>query len=269
MTVEEAMKFSKLPIIEAELLAAHVLDTTRTDIFVRRKEQFSEESLKSFYRYVQRRKAHEPIAYILESKEFYGRPFHVDSDVLIPRPATEYLVEGVKKFFINRQDLTIDADTDICILARPLRDGKIETILDAGTGSGNVVVTLSIELPGYRYIGIDNSKPALTIAESNAKKLYPENRIEWRSSDITQFIEEHQSPFLIVSNPPYIPLNAQLDPDVKGYEPHRALFSGEDGLDVIRPMVNAARANTYCKGFVIECRSDQVATIDNLLRNVR
>jgi len=177
-----------------------------------------------------RRATHEPVAYITGVREFFGRSFRVTPAVLIPRPETEILVEAV--LAIVRSD---DADARLDPRVKPV-------MLDVGTGSGCIAITLALECPSARISATDSSRAALDIARANADAL--------RAGHV-EFIETSlvpdrllPRPTLIVSNPPYVRERdrASLPPDVVQFEPASALFAGEDGLDVIRELIPAAHA---------------------------
>lgn len=183
-------------------------------------------------RWVARRARHEPVAYIVGEREFFGRPFRVTPDVLIPRPETELLVSA-----------TLDRLTG--------RTGATPLVVDVGTGSGCVAVSLACELAGVRLVATDVSAAALEIARENARRHSVQNRIDLRAGPLLGGLEE--TPDVIVSNPPYIrdAERRALPPDVVEYEPHQALFAGPDGLDVIRPLIELAGRRLARGGWLI------------------
>jgi release factor glutamine methyltransferase len=168
---------------------------------------------------VARRARHEPMAYITGEREFFGRPFGVTPAVLIPRPETELVVDEALQW------LRTDAAT-----ASPL-------IVDAGTGSGCLAITLALEWPSARVVAVDRSAEALAVARENAERLGAPVRFVHGS-----WLEGETGVDLIVSNPPYVAERDRdaLAPDVVEYEPAAALFAGPDGLDAIRALVPAA-----------------------------
>lgn len=176
---------------------------------------------------VARRATHEPVAYLLGEKEFYGRAFRVTYDTLIPRPETEGLVDAALTWL--RQ--------------RTRRSSVAARVVDIGTGTGCVAVTLALEAgarPGLVLTATDTSIDALAIARDNAARLGAAG-VDFRHGHL---FAGSAPPFdLIVSNPPYVPGRDRdtLQPDVRVFEPASALFSGEDGLDLIRELVPAAR----------------------------
>ena len=176
---------------------------------------------------VARRAAHEPVAYLLGEKEFYGRPFRVTHDTLIPRPETEGLVEAALTWLRQR--------------AR--QHHAAARVVDIGTGTGCVAITLALEAgaqPGLTVTATDTSIDALAVARDNAIRLGAPG-VDFRHGHL---FAGSAPPFdLIVSNPPYVPGRDRdtLPPDVRLFEPPGALFSGEDGLDLIRELVPTAR----------------------------
>ena len=194
-----------------------------------------------------RRARHEPIAYITGPREFYGRPFHVNPSVLIPRPETEGIVEAALK---------------LC------RTGSQPTIVDVGTGSGCIAVTLALEWPGARVIGTDISAEALDVARLNAQALGATS-IEFALVAAAEFFPARLSGVdLVVTNPPYVAEadRRSLSADVRDFEPHSALFSGSDGLDLIRLLIPAA-AKALARGgtLLMEIGSGQAGAIPALV----
>ncbi len=200
--------------LDAELLMAHALGTTRSDMLVR---HMGDAVPQAFEALIARRATHEPVAHILGRQEFYGLPFAVSRDVLIPRADSETLVERA-------------------LALRP----KPQTVLDCGTGSGALLLAVLHHLPGARGVGIDRSKAALCVAEANAKSLGLESRATIVHADWDQpnWRGALPGPFdLVLANPPYVETTAQLAPDVRNFEPGGALFAGEAGLDAYRVLI--------------------------------
>lgn len=202
--------------LDAELLMAHALGASRSDMLLR---HMRDEAPASFAPLINRRKMREPVAYITGTQEFYGREFAVAPGVLIPRPDSEVLI-----------------DTALELCPDPSR------ILDLGAGSGALLLTLLSECPKAAGVGIDASQAAIEIAHSNAGRLGLTqcklfNR-DWRvpgwEADLGQFD-------LIVCNPPYVEEAAALEPDVRLFEPSGALFAGPEGLDDYRILIPQMR----------------------------
>lgn len=200
--------------LDAELLMAEALGVRRSDLFLR---HMGDPAPAVFAELVARRAAHEPVAYIRGYQEFFGLPFIVSPDVLIPRGDSETLVEAALE-------------------ARP----DAVRVLDCGTGSGALLLAVLHELPRTNGVGIDRSEQALGVAKANATRLGLGERArmiraDWNSDG---WRDDLGGPFdLILANPPYVETDAALDPTVKDHEPAGALFAGPDGLDDYRVLV--------------------------------
>jgi release factor glutamine methyltransferase len=210
--------------LDAELLAAMALRIRRLDLYLQFDRPLEEEQLNAIRDLVRRRGDGEPVAHITGEREFHGRAFTVSPDVLIPRPETETLV-----------DLALAR-------ARALRpDGAGLRIVDAGTGSGCVAVTLAADLPAAHVVATDVSDAALAIAAANARRHAVADRVELVSGSWCDPLEGREVD-MVVSNPPYIPtaeLNG-LARDVREHEPILALDGGVDGLDPYRSLLPSA-----------------------------
>lgn len=199
--------------LDAELLMAHALGITRSDLLLR---HLQGEAPTGFAALVGRRERREPVAYITGQQEFYGRPFHVTPAVLIPRADSEAAVA---------------AALDAC--PRPRR------VLDCGTGSGALLLTVLAERPDATGVGIDRSAAALGIARGNAEALGCGPRSDWLERDWRRpGWRDGLGRFdLVLANPPYVETGAALEPDVREWEPHGALFAGAEGLDDYRMLI--------------------------------
>lgn len=205
---------------EARLLLGHLLGRNAAFIEAHREDELDASVEETFLDWVERRRQGEPIAYLTGTREFYGRAFIVAPGVLIPRPETELIVDTV--------------------LTKLVHDAKLR-VLDMGTGSGCLAVTLALELPQTTVTAVDVSQAALAIAKRNAAQLGAEIRLlqsDWFSAIA------HERFDLIVANPPYI---AAGDPHLAQgdlrFEPHGALTSGTDGLEAIRCILKNARTH--------------------------
>ncbi len=198
---------------DAELLMAEALGVSRSDLFLRR---MADPVPPAFAGLIARRAAHEPVAYIRGHQEFFGLHFDVSPAVLIPRGDSEVLVE----------------------VALAERTGA-QRVLDCGTGSGALLLAALSELPGARGIGIDRCVAALAVAESNALNLRLADRAAFQQADWHQpgWAAELGQFDLILANPPYVELDADLSPSVRDHEPAGALFAGIDGLDDYRSLI--------------------------------
>ncbi|WP_346685215.1 peptide chain release factor N(5)-glutamine methyltransferase [Megamonas hypermegale] len=216
--------------LDAEVLLSHVLRQERIYLYVHFDEPMEQNELNKFREYVKKRAQHVPIAYIIGEREFMGLPFKVTKDTLIPRPDTEILVENV----LNNVD----------------KDKEIE-IVDIGTGSGAIILSLLVNLPKVQGKTVDISSKAIEVAKENAVNLQVNDRCEFFVGDL--FAPLDGSKFdVIVSNPPYIPKKdiATLEADVKEYEPVSALTDGGDGLSYYRRLLSEGKAYIKENGFI-------------------
>jgi len=198
-----------------EIILRSLLDVSRSQLFANAHSELTGPIKETFMQMVQDHvEKGVPIQYLLGFEEFYGRKFFVNHDVLIPRPETEELVLGVIERLPNKKSLTV---------------------LDVGTGSGAIAITLKLEVPDLNMTASDISLGALNVAKRNAENLGA--NISFVHGDLLQpFILKKERFSVIVSNPPYIPIKDRdlMSETVKDYEPEGALFAGEDGLDCYR-----------------------------------
>ncbi len=255
ITIKEALESAGIERLDAEVLLADLLGKNRAWLHAHPQEEIAD--LTAWRSRITRRKMHEPVAYITGRKEFYGRDFHVSADTLIPRPATETLIDLLMNFLQRREDEIRIADSGIVCATKVLGNigDNVRSIIDIGTGSGCIAVTLKLELPEYSVYASDISERALRVAKENAQRLGAV--IDFRSGNLLDPFTDFTEPFIIVSNPPYIPDNEVLDADVSEYEPSSALFGGNDGADILRLLLKVAINHKFCKGVVIECKADQ------------
>lgn len=202
------------PRLTAEVLLMRATGHDRAWLYAHGNDELIEVWWIHYGRYLHQRIKGEPTQYITGRQEFYGREFRVTPDVLIPRPETEHLVEAA--------------------LAR----SSAASILDIGTGSGAIAVTLALETKA-RVVATDVSQPALRIARQNAQSLGA--RVDFVACDLGAALAD-ESFDLVVSNPPYVPARdrATLQPEVRDHEPALALFGGEDGLAIYRRLIPEA-----------------------------
>jgi release factor glutamine methyltransferase len=238
------------PRLDAEVLVAHVLGLTRTQLIIQSDRHLEKAELAELRALIKRRRNREPVAYLRGFREFYGRPFQVNASVLIPRPDTETLVEVA---------LRVSTRSSLCGRA-----------LELCTGSGAVAVSFERERPTWRVYATDISEAALAVARTNAHKLGA-SRVAFRNCDLFTGVEGFGvAAFdLILANPPYIP-SAEietLDEDVRKFEPRLALDGGADGLDYYRRIAIAAprflRAGAH---LVLEVGAGEAPDVANLLQ---
>jgi release factor glutamine methyltransferase len=210
---------------EAALLLAHLLGSSEVQVLAFGEREVSLEQEAGFRSLLARRLAGEPVAYLFGEREFYGRSFRVDSRVLIPRPETEHLVE------------------EALALRPPAAAGAGTRVLDIGTGSGCLAVTLALELPAARVVATDLSAGALAVAAGNARRLGAADRVAFVACDLAAALDLARFD-LVVSNPPYIdPTDAPaLSVEVYGFEPHLALFSPGTGDSTLGRLFAACAA---------------------------
>jgi release factor glutamine methyltransferase len=230
MTLQETLNHASTRILrrDAELLLAHALRKDRTWLFLHHNDAITPGDHTAFQSLVERRAAHEPLQYIIGKQEFFGLSLQVSPATLIPRPETEHLVEAV--------------------LAWAATQPPDLRLVDVGTGTGAIPLALAKHLPSARIFACDISPAALQVARTNAINLGLEHRVHFWHSDLLQvFTTEpmQQERFhAIVSNPPYIPAGdaAELQPEVRDFEPHVALFAGDNGLEVYCRLIPQAAA---------------------------
>ena len=263
MIIMDMLRQAGIDRMDAEVLLAHALQKDRTWLIAHGDETIPPEAHAAFTRNIARRAVYEPVAYITGEKEFYGRTFCITPAVLIPRPATEGLIDfTLDRFHGNTCDTVRSVDTGIVVCAAMYGQlTGVRTIVDVGTGSGCIGITLACELPDLCVIATDISQEALSVARMNARRHDVNDRIMFRYGSLLDPVSDLHDPFLVVSNPPYIPECVVLPPDVVRYEPHGALYAGQDGMDAIRELVQQAHAHPQCRGVLLECRAEQASAV--------
>ena len=238
--------FIKNSKLDCEILLSKTLKIKREKLLVNLDKKISNLELYKYYQLLNRRKRKEPIAYILGYKEFWKNKFFVNENVLIPRPDTECLIEEALKLI-------------------PKNISK--NILDIGTGSGCIIISLLLERKKCYGTGIDISKEAINIAKINAKIQQLKNRLKFFKSDIDKFNLGKYD--FILSNPPYIRREKidYLDEDIRFFEPRIALDGGRDGLSKIKTVIDKSSILLKRKGkLLIEIDAEQTVFLKSYLR---
>ena len=232
--------------IDSEILLSNILGKSRENILINLDKKIGSDDIIKFNDFIERRSLKEPIAYILKEKEFWSKNFVVSKSTLIPRPETELMVEKLSKIYY----------------------GKKIFILDIGTGSGCILISLLSELKNSIGIGVDISSKALKIAKINALKHEVDHKLRFEKKCFSKIFYKKFD--LIVSNPPYIDKRKinKLDDDIKKFEPLIALNGGNDGLDVITKVIYKAKEILKIKGMLaLEIGNEQLIKVSEILRN--
>lgn len=238
--------------LDAQLLAARTLGWDRTRLLTSWRDPAPAEFSAALNKLIARRERREPISQILGTREFWGLEFEVTRDVLTPRPETEGIIEVVKEH-----------------VGQPDPDSWYPVIEDVGTGTGCIAVALATELPHVRLIALDTSGAALDVARRNARRHGVADHIAFVRGNVFAMETDVD---IIASNPPYVPIGERdsLPPEVRDYEPPDALFAGEDGLDVIRQLIDYASRGLTPSGLLIfECGVDQAFAIREMIARAR
>lgn len=237
-----------------EILLRHTLKISRSELLANLREEIEPNHFNTFTQYVHLHAEGEPIQYMMGYEEFYGRNFKVNKEVLIPRPETEELIVGT----LERLEKLFGKDKEL-------------EVVDVGTGSGAIAVTLKLEWPNLKVTATDIHEPSLDVAKENATKLGAVG-IQFQVGDVLEpFIQAGQKFDAVISNPPYIPNkdSEEMSEVVTNHEPHRALFAGEDGLDLYRKFCKELPLVMKEKGLIgFEVGAGQSGAVANLLKGV-
>ena len=231
-------------ILDSEILLSKVLNKKREEVLVDLNQKIENNKILEFLKYIDRRALKEPIAYIIQQKEFWSKNFEVNNKTLIPRPETELMLEKLINIYKK----------------------KSINILDIGTGSGCIILSLLSELKRSKGTGIDISLGALQIAKKNAKKLNILSNVKFQKKSINSFFSQKFD--LVVSNPPYIRSSdlKNLEDDIKLHEPKIALDGGNDGLDLIKKVIYKAKEILKANGrLALEISNEQVLKVSKIL----
>lgn len=241
--------------LDAQVLLGHVLQVDRVTLIAYPEKPLTAEQERHYYQLLERRKRSEPVAYLIGHKEFFGLDFFVDQRVLIPRPETEQLVEAALK-----------------VIRVSLAAGLQPVVADIGTGSGVIPITIAVQEPRLLYLyASDVSSDALEVARINCRRHYVEGRVRLLSSDL--FIALPEPIDVLTANLPYIGTDEMdiVAPEVRAYEPHLALFSGNRGLDLIQRFFTEALHSNKLKEhavLLLEIGYQQRETLLHVLNNL-
>lgn len=238
---------SESPRLDAEILLAHARGCPRIQLYTNYDDPLTDTQRATMRDLVKRRAAAEPVAYLVGHREFFGLDFRVAKDVLIPRPDTETLV--------------VEAIETLKPQAAP-------RVLDLGTGSGCIAISLAVNCPNAEVTAIDLSQSAIDIAKENAQTHNVASRIRWLCGDLFDPLTTDEQFDLIASNPPYI-ASAEIETlsaDVRLHEPRSALDGGPDGLDIVRRLIADAPEHLVSQGkLLIEISGEQADAVTQLL----
>ena len=260
MLVNEAIAFAEQELkrsnnlnsrLDSEILVSHIINVPREIIYSKLKENLPSNKTEELQKLVNRRAKKEPIAYILNNKEFWSTNFYVDRSVLIPRPETEVLMDLILSQINNKNNYF--------------------SILDIGTGSGCILISLLKELISAKGIGVDKSSKAIAIANKNSISQQVNNRATFRNLNLEE-IKFDKKFDIIVSNPPYLPDVSlkNLNPDIKIYEPKIALQGGVQGVDFLCKIINLASKILKINGLLaLEIGDNQFHNLAKYLSNNR
>lgn len=260
MLVNEAIAFAEQELkrsnnlnsrLDSEILVSHLINIPRESIYSKLKENLPSNKTEELQNLVSRRVKKEPIAYILNNKEFWSTNFYVDRSVLIPRPETEVLIDLILSQINNKNNYL--------------------NILDIGTGSGCILISLLKELAKAKAIGVDKSSKAIAVAKKNSISQQVDNRALFKNINLEE-IKFDKKFDLIVSNPPYLPDVSlkNLNSDIKLYEPKIALQGGVQGVDFLCKIMTLASKILKIKGLLaLEIGDNQFHILAKYLKENR
>jgi release factor glutamine methyltransferase len=234
------------PYLDSEILLSESINEDKKFIILNSKKILNNKQLDIFNSFIDRRKNGEPIAYLVKKKEFWKNEFYINKDVLIPRPDTELIIEQVLKTYPKQTQLQV---------------------LDIGTGSGCIILSIIKERPNFYGTGIDISKKSINVSKINAKQLNLTSRVKFIHSSVDNFnIGKYD---LVVSNPPYIESLSlkYLEKDVVNFEPKLALSGGFDGFSKIRKVISKTSTLIKKNGkFILEIGFNQKNKVKEMLK---
>ena len=232
--------------LDCEVLLSNIINKDREYVILNPKKNLDKKYIDIFNNLIDRRKKSEPIAYLINKKEFWKEIFYIDKNVLIPRPDTEHIVEEVLKLTQNNSK---------------------SHVLDIGTGSGCILLSILKERKNFIGTGIDISKKCIKVSKYNAKRLELDNRTRFYISDVDNFLIGKYD--VVVSNPPYIEnlYLKYLDRDIVSFEPRLALSGGRDGFSEIAKVINKTSGLIKKNGiFVLEIGHNQKNKVTEKLK---
>ena len=233
--------------LDSEILLSKILRKKRQDLLRNLDNNIHKEDFIKYSNLIYRRSTNEPVAYILKKKEFWSKMFYITKDTLIPRPETELMVDKLIKRYKNKKNISI---------------------LDIGTGSGCIIISLLSELNNSFGVGIDISHRAINIAKKNAINHCIDTKIKFLNISLSKYFNKKHD--LIVSNPPYISTREFqcLSEDIKKFEPRIALDGGNDGLDLIKKVIYKTREILKINGtLALEIGNKQFREVSKILIN--
>ena len=231
--------------LDSEILLAKILNKKREELLIDLNKEVSQQDIQYYKKLISRRSSNEPIAYILEEKEFWSKNYFVNKNTLIPRPETELMVEKITDYF-KKKNLNI---------------------LDIGTGTGCILLSILSELKFSKGVGIDICREAIKVATQNSIRHNLKHKSKFYRKSFTE-IYNHKFD-LLVSNPPYIRKKElkNLKEDIKNFEPKLALDGGNDGLDVIRKVIYKSNEILKVKGMLaLEIGNEQFKKVSIILK---
>jgi len=249
MRIKQSLEFAikKINILDAEILLSYAIKKNKTFLYTHPEYKLNNNQINKFKKYIIKRSGGEPIAYIIKNKKFYNLDFFVNKNVLIPRPETEMLVEETLKLVRD--------------------DKKIQSIIDIGTGSGCIIISLvkNIKNKNINFYATDISKKALNISQKNAKK-YKLN-IKFIKSNLLKNINIYLKNYILIANLPYLKKN--LNRSNLKFEPKKALYSGKDGLKLYNKLFLEIKNLKYKPKYVLlEFDCGQTEKIKKIIKNI-
>ncbi len=232
--------------LDVEILASKIINKSREHLITNQKNEFTKKELRKFKELLKKRNKKQPIAQIIKNKEFWKKNFYIDKNVLVPRPDSEHLVEEALNL---------------------IKPEKNYSILDIGSGSGCLIISILLDRIKSRGVALDISKKAIKVSKINAKMQHIENRIKFIHSDIDKVFRGKYD--LILSNPPYIKKHKikYLDDEVKIFEPQIALDGGIDGISKVKNVILKSSKLIKRGGrLIIEIGFDQKFKVREILK---